>query len=65
VATETASGDPSVQLGGQRRRRDVDDGRQRQGRLHRMRDLEVVGDDVVGGDGNCQRRSVAVIDAAP
>ena len=54
----------SVQLGGQRRRRNVDDGRQRQRGLHRMGNLEVVGHDVIGADGDRQRRSVAVVDAA-
>ena len=52
-----------VQLGGQCGHRNVDDGRERRGRLHRVRDLEVVGHDVVRGDGERQRRTVAVVDA--
>ena len=48
----------------QGRRRNVDDGRQRQGGLHGMRDLEVVGHDVIGGNRDGQRRPVAVVDAA-
>ena len=54
-----------VQLGGQGRGRDMRAcGDSAERRLHRMRDLEVVGDDVVGGDGERERRPVAGVDAA-
>ena len=53
-----------MQLGGQGGGRDVEDGRQGQRRLHRMGDLVVVGDDVVGGHRKRERCPGAVVDGA-